>query len=428
MKGFILAFTLFAAASCIFTVEDVNGANHAVIVATSYTYSNYRHQADALHAYRLLISNGIPQDNIILIVYDDIAQNKNNPFKGKVFNKPDPKGEGEDVYANAKIDYKGNDVSSTVFIDVITGNKKGVKGKGTERVLNSGPNDRVFIYMTDHGAPGLVAFLDNDILFANVLIKALHNNHTNKLYGKLVFYLEACESGSMFKNLPTNINVFATTAANGSESSWATYCSPDSVVNGKNIGSCLGDEYSVRWLEDSDKNTPNETLDDQFKIVQKETLGSHVQEFGEKSISQQQLSDFIGKSDAPSLPNENQSLIDMYKHSRISSRDVRLRYLYEQLYLSSDLQAARLELEQELQFIKVTDEFFRKFITALNIDMNARPDTTDEECLKNTLEVYKSCMSFKEYTLKYVRAVFNACAVESQIKVAYTALSLCWNK
>jgi len=53
------------------------------------------------------------------------------------------------------------------------------------------------------------------------------------MYEKMVVYIEACESGSMFDGLldPT-INVYATTAANPSESSWATYCSPDDVVNG----------------------------------------------------------------------------------------------------------------------------------------------------------------------------------------------------
>jgi legumain len=64
------------------------------------------------------------------------------------------------------------------------------------------------------------------------------------MYKELVFYLEACESGSMFQTLPKDIGVFATTAANAQESSWGTYCSPHDKVDGKSIGSCLGDLYS----------------------------------------------------------------------------------------------------------------------------------------------------------------------------------------
>jgi len=39
--------------------------------------------------------------------------------------------------------------------------------------------------------------------------------HDNSMYEKMVIYIEACESGSMFEGiLKDNINVYATTAAN----------------------------------------------------------------------------------------------------------------------------------------------------------------------------------------------------------------------
>lgn len=44
-------------------------------------------------------------------------------------------------------------------------------------------------------------------------------------YRELVFFAEACESGSIFQGmLPDSLNIFAATAANAVESSWATYC------------------------------------------------------------------------------------------------------------------------------------------------------------------------------------------------------------
>ena len=40
-----------------------------------------------------------------------------------------------------------------------------------------------------------------------------------------MFYVEACESGSMFEGLLTDkLNIYVTTAANAYESSWGTYC------------------------------------------------------------------------------------------------------------------------------------------------------------------------------------------------------------
>mgnify|MGYP002712146065 CR=1 FL=1 len=73
--------------------------------------------------------------------------------------------------------------------------------------------------------------------------------------------MEACESGSMWLNLPNNWNIYALSAANATESSWGTYCPPDDKVNGKEINSCLGDLFSVNWMENTDAaNTRTETL------------------------------------------------------------------------------------------------------------------------------------------------------------------------
>jgi len=76
--------------------------------------------------------------------------------------------------------------------------------------------------------------------------------YTSKMYNKLVYYIEACESGSMFSNWPKNINAYALSASSPSESSWGCYCPPNDVVNGKHVGSCLGDLFADSWMEDSD--------------------------------------------------------------------------------------------------------------------------------------------------------------------------------
>lgn len=63
-----------------------------------------------------------------------------------------------------------------------------------------------------------------------------------------LIYIEACESGSMFEGLlPNNYNIYATTASNAEESSYATYCPGDDSAG---FDTCLGDLYSISWLED----------------------------------------------------------------------------------------------------------------------------------------------------------------------------------
>jgi legumain len=92
-------------------------------------------------------------------------------------------------------------------------------------VLESGADDNVFINFSDHGAPGLIAF-PKSYLYEKDLTTTFDYMFENKKYSKLVFYLEACESGSMFLNLPTNTNIYALSAANPTESSWGYYCPP----------------------------------------------------------------------------------------------------------------------------------------------------------------------------------------------------------
>jgi legumain len=93
------------------------------------------------------------------------------------------------------------------------------------------------------------------------------------MYEQMVVYIEACESGSMFQNiLADNINVYALTAANPTESSWGTYCFPDDAINGTHINTCLGDTFSVNWMEDADiAIMGKETLEAQFNRVAKLT-------------------------------------------------------------------------------------------------------------------------------------------------------------
>lgn len=82
----------------------------------------------------------------------------------------------------------------------------------------------------------------------------MHPAYTNRV-GLIcevqVFYLEACESGSIFEGLlPEGLNIFATTASNAEESSWGTYCPGEYPSPPPEYETCLGDLYSVAWMED----------------------------------------------------------------------------------------------------------------------------------------------------------------------------------
>lgn len=202
------------------------------------------------------------------MAYDDVANDAENPFPGQLFNKPN----GPDVYKGCNIDYKGDDVTPENFLSILKGDASAVKGKGNGRVLKSNANSKVFVNFVDHGAPGLIAF-PNSYLYANDFNKTLNTMYETKMYNELVLYIEACESGSMFDGILSNkINAYAVTAANPTESSWGTYCYPDDVVNGTHLNTCLGDLFSVNWMEDLEASNPAvETLETQFEKVKKLT-------------------------------------------------------------------------------------------------------------------------------------------------------------
>jgi legumain len=52
-------------------------------------------QADVCHAYQILKRGGLKDENIVVFMYDDIANNPVNPRPGIIINHP----EGSDVYA-----------------------------------------------------------------------------------------------------------------------------------------------------------------------------------------------------------------------------------------------------------------------------------------------------------------------------------------
>merc|ERR1711934_187687 len=155
-------------------------------------------------------------------------------------------------------------------------------GSASGKNLGSTSEDNVFVFFSDHGAAGLIAFPTGaGELHKADLQSTFDTMHSNNMYKKLTFYLETCESGSMFEGMTTP-GVYALSASGPSESSWGTYCGSDAMVDGKSIGSCLGDLFSVNWMEDSDvEDVTSETLGEQFQTVKTTTTKSAVMQWGE---------------------------------------------------------------------------------------------------------------------------------------------------
>ena len=102
-----------------------HGSNWAVLVAGSNTYYNYGAQAGVCHAYQDLIAHRFPESNIIIMMFDDVAFDPENPRPGGLINQPN----GPDIYHGVKKDYTGEDVTPENFMKILLGNP-GLKAQG----------------------------------------------------------------------------------------------------------------------------------------------------------------------------------------------------------------------------------------------------------------------------------------------------------
>uniref|UniRef100_A0A1D1ZHI9 Vacuolar-processing enzyme n=1 Tax=Anthurium amnicola TaxID=1678845 RepID=A0A1D1ZHI9_9ARAE len=407
--------------------EEFTGTRWAVLVAGSSGYKNYRHQADVCHAYQIMKKGGLKDENIIVLMYDDIAYNEENPRPGIIINHP----QGENVYAGVPKDYVGDDVTVNNFFAVLLGNRSGLTG-GSGKVVESGPDDHIFIYYADHGGPGVLAMPTYPYLYADDLVDVLKRKHVSGSYKSLVFYLEACEAGSVFEGLlPEGLNIYATTASNAVESSWGTYCPGDFPSPPPEYWTCLGDLYSVSWMEDSEiHDLRTETLKQQYHVVRYRTsnydtyqFGSHVMQYGDVDLNAEHLFLFIGSNPA----NDNRTFIESNSSfSRaVNQRDADLLYLWNKFRKSAEGSPSKLDAQKQLldaishrlhvdNSIKLVGNLLfgsEKGMEVIKaVRSSGQPLVDDWGCLKTMVRIFEThCGSLSQYGIKHMRTMANIC-------------------
>ncbi|XP_056176522.1 vacuolar-processing enzyme-like [Syzygium oleosum] len=400
------------------------GTQWAVLVAGSKGYYNYRHQADVCHAYQILKANGLKDENIIVFMYDDIANSTFNPTKGIIINKP----KGPDVYHGVPKDYTGNETTAANLYAVLLGNKTALSG-GSGKVLKSGPNDHVLFYYSDHGTTGLLCMPVGDYIYANDFMEVLKQMHKLKKYMNMLIYIEACEAGSIFQGLlPNDIGIYATTASNAEESSWAYYCPGHPGVDRK-YDTCLGDLYSIAWMEDSEAHDlGKETLQEQYLVVKKRTNLSHVMQHGNTLLSKAFLSTYMGlyskKVSSVSLDELSSS-----NSLAIPQRDADLVFFQRQVQKapkgSAESVVAQKRLDEQIAHRSNVDRSINQIVNQIvhqlfgdsstasmltDVRTGDQPVVDDWDCLKAFVRAYKQyCGHMSEYGMQYTRAMANMC-------------------
>ncbi|KAK7395750.1 hypothetical protein VNO78_16317 [Psophocarpus tetragonolobus] len=410
--------------------NDVIGTKWAILVAGSYGYGNYRHQADICHAYQVLKNGGLKDENIIVFMYDDIAHNPLNPNRGIIINKPN----GTDVYKGVPKDYTGDVTTAQNFYAVISGNRSALSG-GSGKVVDSGPNDTIFIFYADHGSVGTISAMPvGDNVFAPDFVAVLKKKHAANSYRKMV---------SFPRILPNDIDIYVTTASNSQQSSYAFYCPGGNPSPPPEYTVCLGDLYSISWLEDSDQNDrTKETLQQQYEIVRQRTTGSAVMQYGDTNLANDFLATYIGAT--PNLYENTYSFEPSTTQTTlISQRDANLLHLHLELEKAPKGSEEKLKAQRKLDdeiaqrehvdnvFNLIGDFLFREKKNSMMLHRpSGQPLVDDWDCFRILVKTYESqCGTLSTYGRKYTRAFANMCNVgisKEQLKVA--SLQACLNK
>ncbi|GAU29002.1 hypothetical protein TSUD_165200 [Trifolium subterraneum] len=255
----------------------------------------------------------------------------------------------------------------------------------------------------------------------------------------------------MFEGLlPNNINIYATTAANPTEDSWGFYCDDTDPPAPPEYTTCLGDMFSISWMEDCDKNDmTKETLKQQYKTVRKRVLSprnpderSHVMQYGDLKISHDSLATYIGahpNHDYDLYPTSvNHSFNSPIPTRHVSQRDARLVYLKSKLQRASnseDKLKTQKELEAEIADRKKVDNNVHQISNILfgeekgstmivHVRSSGQPLVDDWDCLKTFIKTYEShCGTLSRYGRKYSRAFANMCNAGISEKQMVTATS-----
>lgn len=297
----------------------VSCSRYAFLYAGSNEFINYRHQADIFTIYNQLINRGFTTKDIALYAYDDIATLSENPFQGQIFHSIDHK---TNVYpGSAAINVKGNYVTADAFNNAI-------------KYLPTTSEDYVFIYYDNHGGSGFLGTPYGNQIYWDDIVRDFNKAESSKLYKKCLFLIEACYSGSVAKHF-TAENLATITAASDKQESYAT-------VYDTQIGTYLSNEFSNNFIAVIDQN-PEMTVGELFEYLTKTTEMSSACFFGDESVKQLKLSDFIG------TPNR----VLQNKNDQKSLKKVLQREASEKtLSVLSQHQKASIRARSRLQMLK----------------------------------------------------------------------------
>jgi len=390
MKAIFVALALIAVAfaneqhelfrQAVQASEAEGGKTWVVLIAGSTGWANYRHQSSMCKAYQLAHSAGIPDERIITFFEDDIANNSRNPFPGKIYNEIYVEGGTNiDVYAGVVKDYIAKDASVKNLISALSGNPT---SGGSGKILESTENDNVFIFYDDHGNSGIIAMPTDELFHDTDLTQVLDAMTSKKMFKRLIFFMSACYSGSMFykQNLPEN--VYVATSAPTSASSYA--CLEDPKLK-TYVTSC----WPHGWISSIDTHgmdTDFATIfEDSYNYATKQSPTSPCQ-YGDLSLKNLTFAgfmknSFVGSQKTAFVAEKDKTAVPQYLVPYTLAKNE-----YEREHTKESYDAFKAESEIRFRVDEMVSNIVRESLPNKYLDMRVC-QMCDESC-----SCYASCI------------------------------------
>jgi phosphatidylinositol glycan class K len=254
---------------------------HAVIVASSRYWFNYRHAMNALGIYRLLHQNGIPDSQIVLMVADEYAINPRNPFKNGMYAngiKPEDTWYSEDT----ELDYRGSDVTVQNFFNAVL-------GVGPKSLQDTNEESNLLIFVTGHGGDQFFKFQDEEELTAQDIANMMEELAKRKKFGKALFIADTCQAFTLFDKITTP-NVYALGTSLRDENAYAHH-------SDRELGLSVIERWSHGFITQYKKRDIHPTKTTLYELMVKpfegRVLGAHLGVLGD--FRELLLQDFFGK-------------------------------------------------------------------------------------------------------------------------------------
>lgn len=235
--------------------------NWALLVASSKGWSNFRHQADVLAIYQQLKQAEYPDDHIILIAEDDIADNPSNPNPGVVQVTPG----GDNMYKDVEIDYRMSSLTVKDIYSILAG----CKSDRLPKVIESSENDNIFVFWSGHGVPGAMCWNEtSEGVIGEKLSASFKTMNKSRKYRKLLMMVEACFSGGVMEKCQSIPGMLFITAANSLETSKADVFNSDMKI-------WMSNRFTSTFIEQIAADKAIAMRDLYYRLFIN-TVGSHV--------------------------------------------------------------------------------------------------------------------------------------------------------